>query len=63
MRWARHVACMGENQNAYQILVGNPEGKTQLEKCKWEDNIDLYCLHSLVCRLRRFNVAINATLL
>jgi hypothetical protein len=30
MRWAGHVARMGENRNAYRILVGNPEGKTPL---------------------------------
>jgi hypothetical protein len=27
MRWARHVARMGEKRNAYRILVGKPEGK------------------------------------
>jgi hypothetical protein len=26
MRWAGHVARMGENRNAYRILVGKPEG-------------------------------------
>jgi hypothetical protein len=30
MRWARHVARMGEKKNAYRILVGNPEGKRPL---------------------------------
>jgi hypothetical protein len=25
MRWARHVACMGENTTAVMILVGKPE--------------------------------------
>jgi hypothetical protein len=24
MRWARHVACMGEKRGAYRILVGRP---------------------------------------
>jgi hypothetical protein len=28
MRWAGHVARMGEKRNAYRILVGNP-GKTK----------------------------------
>jgi hypothetical protein len=32
MRWAGHVARMGEQRNAYRILVGNPEGKDH-----WED--------------------------
>jgi hypothetical protein len=27
MRWARHVARMGEGRNAYRVLVGKPEGK------------------------------------
>jgi hypothetical protein len=30
MRWARHVARMGEKRNAYRMLVGNPEGKRPL---------------------------------
>jgi hypothetical protein len=31
MRWAWHVACMGENRNTYRVLVGKPEGKRLLE--------------------------------
>jgi hypothetical protein len=27
MRWAEHVACMGERRGAYRVLVGKPEGK------------------------------------
>jgi hypothetical protein len=27
LRWAGHVARMGENRNAYRTLVGKPEGK------------------------------------
>jgi hypothetical protein len=30
MRWAGHVARMGEKRNAYRIMVGNPEGKRPL---------------------------------
>ena len=30
MRWARHVACMGERRDAYRVLVGKPEGKRSL---------------------------------
>jgi hypothetical protein len=30
MRWAGHVAHMGEIRNAYRILVGKPEGKKPL---------------------------------
>jgi hypothetical protein len=31
MRWAGHVARMGEKRNAYRILVGKPEGKSPWE--------------------------------
>ena len=27
MRWAGHVACMGEERGVYSVLVGKPEGK------------------------------------
>jgi hypothetical protein len=30
MRWAGHVACMGEGRGAYRILVGRPEGRRPL---------------------------------
>jgi hypothetical protein len=30
MRWAGHVAIMGEKRNAYRLLVGKPEGKLSL---------------------------------
>jgi hypothetical protein len=41
MRWAGHVASMGEKRNAYWILVGKPEGMRPLGKprLRWEDNI------------------------
>jgi hypothetical protein len=41
MRWADHVARMGEKRNAYRLLVGNPEGKKPLgrPRRKWVDNI------------------------
>jgi hypothetical protein len=28
MKWAGHVARLGEKRNAYRLLVGKPEGKT-----------------------------------
>jgi hypothetical protein len=28
MRWAGHVALMGEMRNAYKMLFGKPEGKS-----------------------------------
>jgi hypothetical protein len=44
MRWAGHVARMGENRNVYRILVGKPEGKKLLgrPRCRWMDNIKMY---------------------
>jgi hypothetical protein len=43
MRWAGHVARMGEKRNRYRILVGKPEGKRPLGRLrgKWEDNIKM----------------------
>jgi hypothetical protein len=43
MRWAGHVARMGEKRNAYRILVGNPEGKRPLgrPRRRWVDNIEM----------------------
>jgi hypothetical protein len=44
MRWAGHVARMGEKRNAYRILMGNPEGNRPLgrPRRKWVDNIKIY---------------------
>jgi hypothetical protein len=43
MRWAGHVASMGEKRNAYRNLVGKPEGKRSLERpiCRWVNNIKM----------------------
>jgi hypothetical protein len=30
MRWAGHIARIGEKRNAYRLLVGKPEGKRPL---------------------------------
>jgi hypothetical protein len=40
MRWAGHVARMGENENENRILIGKPEGKRPLRRprCRWEDS-------------------------
>jgi hypothetical protein len=40
MRWAGHVARMGEKRNAYRLLVGKPEGKKPLGRLRrrWVDN-------------------------
>jgi hypothetical protein len=41
MRWAEHVARVGEERNVYKVLAGKPEGKRPLGRYKrrWEDGI------------------------
>ena len=43
MRWAGHVARVGEGSGVHRVLVGKPEGKRPLERprCRWEDNIKM----------------------
>jgi hypothetical protein len=43
MRWAGHVACVGEGRNLYRVLVGKPEGKRLLERPRrrWEDGLKI----------------------
>jgi hypothetical protein len=43
MKWAGHVARMGETRNAYRILVGKPEGKRPLgrPRRRWVNNIKI----------------------
>jgi len=40
MRWAEHVARIGERRGVYRLLVGKLEGKRPLGRsmCRWEDN-------------------------
>jgi hypothetical protein len=40
MRWAGHVACMGDGRGVYRVLVGKPEGKRPLgrPRRRWEGN-------------------------
>jgi hypothetical protein len=44
MRWAGHVARMGEERKVYKVLVGKPEGKSPLGRPrvyvgKWDQNV------------------------
>ena len=43
MRWAGHVACMGQGRGVYRVLVGKPEGKRPMgrPRLRWEDNIKM----------------------
>jgi hypothetical protein len=43
MRWAGHVARMGEDRGVHRVLVGRPKGKRPLgrPRRRWEDNIKM----------------------
>jgi len=43
MRWAGHVARVGQGRAVHRVLVGKPEGKRPLgrPRHKWEDNIKM----------------------
>jgi len=43
MRWARHVARMGQGRGVYRVLVRKPEGKRPLgrPRLRREDNIKM----------------------
>jgi len=51
LRWADHVARMGEKRRLYSILVGKPEGKRSLGRLRrrWEDNIRRHLREVGVC--------------
>jgi len=44
MRWAGHVARMGQERGVHRVLVGKPEGKRPLgrPRRRWENNIKRY---------------------
>jgi hypothetical protein len=43
VRWAGHIAGMGERRSIHRVLVGKPEGKSPTERPRhrWEDNIKM----------------------
>jgi hypothetical protein len=43
MRWAGHVARMGDEGGVYRVLVGKPEGKRPLgrPRRRWKDNLKM----------------------
>ena len=51
MRWAGHVARMGEERRVYRVLVGKPTGKRPLgrPRSRWVDNIRMD-LQEVGCR-------------
>jgi len=50
MRWAGHVACMGEERGVYRVLVGKPKGRRSLgrPRRRWMVNIRMD-LQEVVC--------------
>jgi hypothetical protein len=44
MRWAGHVARMGEGRKVYRVLVGKPEGKDHLEDQGIDGRMGLECI-------------------
>jgi hypothetical protein len=50
MRWAGHVARMGEKRNMCRLLVGKPEGKKPLgrPRRKWINNIKMGLLRDRI---------------
>jgi hypothetical protein len=54
LRWAGHVARMGEGRSVYRVLVGKPEGRRPLgrPRRRWEDiRMDLWKVMMRVCGL------------
>jgi hypothetical protein len=43
LRWAGHIACMGDGRGMYRVLVGKNEGRRPLgrPRHRWEDNIKI----------------------
>jgi len=50
IRWAGHVARIGERRGIKMVLVGKPEGKRPLggPRLRWEDNIKMD-IQEVVC--------------
>ena len=50
MRWAGHVARMGEERGVYRFLLGKPEGRRPLgiTRRRWVNNIRM-ALHEVGC--------------
>ena len=52
MRWAGHVACMGEERRVYRVSVEKPEGKRPLGR----PGVDVWIILGRICR--RWDVGI-----
>jgi len=56
MRWAGHVAHMGEEMGVYRVLLGKPEGRRPLgrPRRRWVDNIRMH-LQEMGCGYMDWN--------
>jgi hypothetical protein len=65
MRWAGHVARMGEKRNVYRILVGKPEGKRPLRRprrrCVENIKIDIKETEWVWCELESIWLSIGTS--
>jgi hypothetical protein len=43
MRWAGHMASMGDRRGVYRVLAGRPEGRRQFgrPRRRWENNFEM----------------------
>jgi hypothetical protein len=64
MRWAGHVAQMGEKRNLCRLLVGKPEGKRPLgrPRCRWIDNIKMDLLEKGLSAVDWWRVLVNSAM-
>ena len=53
MRWAGHVACMGEERGVHRVLLGKPEGKRPLGRTRRTRSVNK------VMRLIQYNSVLN----
>ena len=53
LRWAGHVACVGDRTGANRVLVEKPEGTRPLggPRCRWKNNIKVDAGESIWVRI------------
>jgi hypothetical protein len=56
MRWAGHVARMGDGRGVYRVLVGRPKGKRPVgrPRRRWEDNIKMKTFTTVMFQVEVF---------
>jgi hypothetical protein len=62
MRWAGHVALMGERRGVYRTLVGKPDGDLR-PRLRWQDNgIGIMDWTDIALRTDRWRAFVNAVM-